>query len=236
MNQFLKSVIAASALVVATAASANPVTVTVDLNPISDAYTDTPLVSSGSKDNLVKFTLKTGPYTSISDSTYAGEFDATVSGGTSFAAYCYDLTKELKGSGSFNLTIEQLDNVARLFAVAGFDGQDWADDGVTGFQTAALQVAIWESKYDGLSLSDYSLTKGNLKFSDIGSSVSAQAITYLKAAKNLSVGSYNPNVFLYTPTTPNQALVTSVPEPSTYALMAACLGVVGFVARRKKSV
>lgn len=239
MNHFLKSVITTAALVVATAASATSVTV--------DDYT----FSAGK--SPVKFTLTvnvTAPDLSITTTTYggpgapgvyAGEVQTATVGGSSFAAYCYDLTKELSLPGAYEMSTTQLDSVARLFAVAGFSGDNWAADGVNGLQTAALQVALWESKYDGLvnatPAADGSTVfdSGNLTFQAMSSSVKTQALSYLSAAAGLATGSYYSNVRYFTPSegTVNQALVTTVPEPSTYALMAACLGVVGLVARRK---
>lgn len=227
MNHFLKSVITTAALVVATAASATPVTV--------DDYT----FSAGR--SPVKFTLTvTEPDLSITTyggpgkpAVWAGEVQTATVGGSSFAAYCYDLTKELSLPGAYEMSTIQLDSIARLFAVAGFSGDNWATDGVSGLQTAALQVAIWESKYDGLSSAN--LDSGNLSFQLISSSVKTQALSYLSAAAGLAAGTYNTEVHYFAPSegTVNQALVTTVPEPSTYALMAACLGVMGLVARRK---
>ena len=125
--------------------------------------------------------------------------------------------------------------MAKLFAVAGFSGTKWATDGVSAVQTTALQVAIWEVANDTLALSN--LNSGHLAFFQINSNVKAQANAYLTAAKNLAPGSYTPYVreFISTaaPGERSQSLVTTVPEPSTYALMAACLGVVAFVSRRK---
>ena len=237
MNQFLKSVIAASALVVATAASAAPVQVNVVLSPLSAAFTDTPTASSDGSFSLAGY--KYGQWTDVA----AGEFDASITGGPSFAAYCYDIKVGLDNNGLYNMSYasgsvpgSDYDAVARLFAAAGFNGSKWANDQVTGVESTALQLAIWETKYD--SLANFNLGSGNLKFSGFSQQIRDTATSFATQAKALTAGSYNANVLLFSPAPADssQALVTTVPEPSTYALMAACLGVVGFVARRKKSV
>jgi len=230
MNHFLKTFITTAALAVAGVASAAPVT-------LSD-YEFSP------GESVVKLTLtETDPITNVvkiiaggpgAPAEYAGELQTGIVGGASFAAYCYDLTAELKLPNSYTPSSIELDNVARLFAVSGFSGDTWNVDGVSGGQTA-LQIAIWESKYDGLNSAN--LDSGNLSFQMISSSVKAQAISYLTAAAGLAAGSYVSEVRYFAPAegAANQALVTTVPEPSTYALMAACLGVVGLVSRRKLS-
>jgi PEP-CTERM motif len=83
-----------------------------------------------------------------------------------------------------------------------------------------------------------SASAGLFRASGFSYDVVSQAAVYLNAAAALSVGSYVPTVSILTPTFETgdkQRLVTSVPEPSTYALLAACLGVVGFATRRKMS-
>lgn len=181
----------------------------------------------------------------------------------SFAAYCLDPIKPNGGNGAkYNITTATLDAVSRLFAVSGFNGGKYATDGVnTGVKATALQLAIWEVGGDGLAaagsygatdlslggtdndgaaawLNFNSASAGLFRASGFSYDVVSQAALYLNAAAALSVGSYVPTVSILTPTfeTGNkQRLVTSVPEPSTYALLAACLGVVGFATRRKMS-
>jgi PEP-CTERM motif len=163
------------------------------------------------------------------------EFDTTVPSIGSFASYCLDLSAVLNTPGMYNYSTQQVDSVARLFTVAGFNGNDWANDGVTGTESSALQVAIWEVMHDSLATAN--LDTGNLFFTSINSTVKSQAIDFLSAAAALNPGQYSADVRVFTPVDgfASQPLVTTVPEPSTYAMLAACLGIVGLVARRKSA-
>lgn len=233
MNQFLKSVITAAALVAATAASATGVTVEIDRTSLATTFTDTPYLASGGYSPWAKYSLVQGS-TTKTGTAFAGEFDTSIVGGAqSFATYCFDIATALVSPGAYQMNDIQLDSVGRLFSVAGFDGSNWATDGVAAKQTAALQVAIWEIAHDSLATAN--LSSGNLTFTALGLDVRNQANLYLSQAAALVAGSYSADVRFFLPSegSTNQALVTTVPEPSTYALMAACLGVVGLVARRK---
>jgi len=186
------------------------------------------------------------------------EYQLHLTNGKSFAAYCIDpLLSNGSNGAKYNLSTQALDSIARLFAVSGFNGKAYGTDGVnTGVKATALALAIWEVTYDGLSSSLYGATDLNLASTDNDGTASwlnmstggsfrangfsydavSQAASYLNAAKGLTVGSYVPTVQVLVPTEAGyQRMVTSVPEPSTYALLAACLGVVGFATRRKMS-
>ena len=233
MNQFLKSVISAAALVAVTAASATDVTVVIDTTDLSTTFTDTPVMASGNYSPWAEYSLVQGANT-ITGVAFAGEFDTSIAGGAqSFASYCFDIATGLVSPGAYTMNDTQIDSVGRLFSVAGFDGGKWATDGVSAEQTSALQVAIWEIAHDSLATAN--LSAGNLTFTSLGLDVLNQANLYLSQAAALTAGSYSAEVRFFSPSegSTNQALVTTVPEPSTYALMAACLGIVGFVARRK---
>jgi len=184
------------------------------------------------------------------------EYQLHLTNGKSFAAYCIDpLLSNGSNGAKYNLSTQALDSIARLFAVSGFNGKAYGTDGVnTGVKATALALAIWEVTYDGLSSSLYGATDLNLASTDNDGTASwlnmstggsfraggfsydavSQAAAYLNAAKGLTVGSYVPTVQVLVPTEAGyQRMVTSVPEPSTYALLAACLGVIGLVMRRK---
>lgn len=218
-------------------ASADPLTVgngsDFNANGGLGLFTDTP-GSSATFTNAVIYSLE-----GASGAAFAGEYLTNFPGMASFASYCLGIDVNLQNPNDYMaLPTTTLEGVARLFAVAGFNGQGWANDGVSAVQTAALQVAIWEAVEDGIGAAA-NLGSGDLAFSFIDGNVKAQAESYLSAAASNSLV-YNPSVlqFISSATSPegvSQPLVTTVPEPSTYALMAACLGIVGLVARRKSA-
>jgi len=175
----------------------------------------------------------------------AEEWQLTTSTGKTFAAYCIDAGTLLASPpGNYAETVmtgQVYDAISRLFTVAGFEGDGFKFDDVnTKVKASALQLAIWETYYEGgdLSLSAANaFTTGNMTATFFNSAKS-QAQTYLTAAGLLTPGEYTPAALVFS-ALPNasrsQLLVTSIPEPSTYALMAACLGVMGLVSRRKQA-
>lgn len=230
MSTFIKTVV--SAAVAFSSVSAFADVILTDTNP-AQLFT-----LSANSNNWVSFTAL-----GQSHDLPVGEFDVTgPSPLGSFAAYCFDPNAVLSQPGHYNISDEVNEGISRLFVAAGFNGYSFATDGVdTNIEQAALQLAIWEVKYDGLT-SNSGLAGLTLGDFTVGGPKTTAAVlgatsSLLAAAYNLAPGAYN-NVRFFTPAAEfgkNQPLVTTVPEPSTYALMAACLGVVGLVARRKSS-
>lgn len=237
MSYFSKSLVAVAAIVASASSFAAPVSLGLDAP--SGEYT-----SPTSMTQNVRAVINGA----LSFTTTAGEIGITGQNLSSFAAYCYDPTVGLNLPGSYTISDVAIDGVARLFSVAGFNGYAYQTDGVnTIVKAEGLQLAIWEVALDGLAGAN--LMTGNFSFDPsvtrisgtsvlhaaVNSAAYTQAQNYLAAANALQPGSYYANVRKFTPAegTKNQALVTTVPEPSTYALMAACLGVVGLVSRRK---
>jgi hypothetical protein len=208
----------------------------------------------------------------VSKSTTPEEFQLLDDlSGKTFAFYCLEplddtggapLLYNLVNNTTPALSANAIDGIARLFAAAGFNGAAFGTDAVvTGTEAAALQIAIWEVAYDGLTpvggpetaynanqLSGAGYTSKNDGTSNwttdgvftadqFSFNTLSQATSYLNAAAHLTAGQYSAaDIRLYQALDGgNQNLVTSVPEPGTYALMAACLGVIGLVSRRKQA-
>ena len=226
MKQIFKTGLVAAAVALSSSVFAAE-QLNIDQSTFQAMTTDSVLPSQGS---WVSFTLN-----GKKSGDLAIEFDTSVPSIGSFAAYCLDLSKTLNTPGMYNFSTQQIDSVARLFDVAGFNGNAWATDGVTGTESSALQVAIWEVMHDSLATAN--LDTGNLFFTSINSTVKSQANGFLSAAAALNAGDYTADVRVFTPVDgfSSQPLVTTVPEPSTYAMLAACLGIVGLVARRKSA-
>lgn len=99
----------------------------------------------------------------------------------------------------------------------------------------AFQLALWELNND-----NGSLLSGNLRFNSLSNAVVADANTMLATA--LGNGVIH-NIYQYTSLNSSGAginsqrmltVATPVPEPETYAMMGAGLGLLAFVARRRK--
>lgn len=218
MKSFVKTAVAIGATLVSIAAHADVTLTSITLFPNTDGGVVS--INSGA----------------TADFVLSGEIDVTTSDGDSFAAYCIDIPRSLgEAPSTYSFSLETQENISKLFSVAGFDGFNFGTDGViTAAQASGLQLAIWEAVYDG-GLTG-ALTTGVFQANGFDAASVAAATSFLSAAATLTTG-YAPYVqVMYSSADPaRQTLVTSVPEPSTYALMAACLGVVGFVARRKQT-
>jgi len=110
----------------------------------------------------------------------------------------------------------------------------------TANNSAAFQLAVWEivSEQEG---SPYNLGSGNLQVTS-GSTGYATAQTWLAQLNSTpSVSQFDANVWSVTSNTgpfgagaQDVGVFTPVPEPGTYAMMLAGLGLLGFAARRRQ--
>jgi homoserine acetyltransferase len=245
MNKFFK--IGAAAAMAASSLAANALTnVVIDGGPSGNAafyYGSTAYEEGGATAARNLLTLSGANYslTTASGTTSgfvrAVEYYAETSNAGSFAAYCIGINSPLDSNGAlYTFTDTQKDAIGRLFKVTGFDGLQWKGDGVTtGLESTALQIAIWEVMSDPLS--SYDLSAGNIKFTGLNGDVRTMANSFLQAASLLNTGTYSADVRIFNSfeVGASQPLVTTVPEPSTYAMLAACLGVMGLVTRRKSA-
>ncbi len=175
----------------------------------------------------------------------AGLLEFATSDSKSFTAYCVELGQYTSSAfqtyqvGSF--IGAQNTNLQNLLS-ASYASVD------TNAERAAFQLAVWELTHES-KVGTFSVTDGikdkdgqgfNLNSSSVGySSLITQANSYLDAgAAYTGSGLYqieklsnenHQDLLRFNALPP----VTAVPEPSSYALLMAGLGVIGFVSRRR---
>ncbi|MBI3229215.1 MAG: PEP-CTERM sorting domain-containing protein [Burkholderiales bacterium] len=155
--------------------------------------------------------------------------------GKNFYAFCIEPTLAYSGASNHYSAgaFQASDSVKRLYegyytTVLGSNLNNPAP------KAKAFQLALWELNND-----NGNLLSGNLRFNNLSNAVVADANAMLTLAKGNSVIH---NIYNYTALTSSGAginsqkmlTVTPVPEPETYGMMLAGLGVLAFLARRKK--
>lgn len=187
--------------------------------------------------NLGGFTFDPAQPVSVSMPSYsgkAGQFTGLLNG-NSFVTYCTDLLQTFK----FGVTYTDYSIVSgatawgaatslamdKLMSAAINDGVP-----INAAQSAAVQAAVWEVLYETAPV--YDLTAGT--FVATSSDPATDALLGAVNWAGIMAGPVTHHVDqLYSRDHQDFLVITQVPEPSTYALLAAGLAGIGFVVRRR---
>lgn len=232
MNRNLNSLLALTLLASLTLASTQ--VLADDNGSGSQVYVKETGTGTGQTLNLV-LPIQSGAHDYFSGSANIN-VGTTSSNGTSFLAYCID-PFQWSSSSTLSYNVSSLSSLGSTQAadVTKLYSQSYASTNGNSVNSAAFQLALWElAKDDGV------LTTGAVRTTDsTNSTVEAAASSMINNVKTGVTGSTQYSFNLYTNGNSQDYLVASlspvtpVPEPETYAMLLAGLGLIGFTARRR---
>ena len=229
LNRFLASALVATCTFVGSQAFASGTVYVKENNSISKESLNLVLPIQSGAHNYGTGSLN------ITVGTGLGE--GSITNGTSFLAYCIDPFQWSSSSALPYSTVAlsalgttQEADVTKLYS------QSYAGTNGNSVNSAAFQLALWElAKDDGV------LTTGGVRTTDVtNASVVAAASSMIYNAQHANAGSSQYSFNLYTNGSKQDYLVatlgsvTPVPEPETYAMLLAGLGLIGFTASRRR--
>jgi len=162
---------------------------------------------------------------------------------TSFVAYCVDLVQSFSFNNPFTVTATSPASMSaigstRTSVLDRLYTQHFAAAD-TRVESAAFQLAVWEilreaptTAFGTNALGSGSFTATGATSGTLDSDAINLANTWLNTLTAAS-GGYNLTV-LASATHQDQMMATPVPEPETYMMLLAGLGLMGFVARRRQ--
>jgi PEP-CTERM motif/Thioester domain len=172
--------------------------------------------------------------TSAADA-YGGSMSYLSSTGTSFAAFCIELAQDnaTTASGYQTYTVSSLSSSTTSLLEDLFSSTYASLSSATEY--AAFQTAIWEITHETDTSSALSILSGSFTYTGDDASFAALVNSYLSSALSYTGSSLYTITVLSSATYQDLVTVSAVPEPSTYALMAAGLAAISLARRRRKS-
>lgn len=181
------------------------------------------------------------PVASGAGTYWSGLLDITVSltqggAGSSFQAFCFDPFQYSDSAASNYAVSSGLSSLASTPAtwVSNLYSKYYATSTGDATNAAAFQIALWDlAKDDGV------LSSGQVHTTSATDPTVANLASSMMTAAKAGAGATQYSLNLYTSATAQDYLVasvTAVPEPETYAMMFAGLGLMGFTVRRRLRV
>ena len=179
----------------------------------------------------------TGRSGSVGAGGFNASFDenfASAPAPTSFVAYCVDLAQSFSFDNAFTVTTTSpsvLFGGDRASALDRLYTQRFTSVS-NRVESAAFQLAIWEILQEAPATS-YNLSSGSFAATSGNTEAIVMATSWLNTLSTGASGGYSLTV-LASATHQDQLMATPVPEPETYMMLLAGLGLMGFVARRRR--
>jgi hypothetical protein len=164
-------------------------------------------------------------------------------GGNSFQAWCVDIfhsfsfpisTVDVLKSAVSIFGTTKANDLGRLYTIAG---SSVSSTGTSAANSSAFQLAVWEIVNETAG-SFYNLGSGAFKVSGTGDSIAQGWLNTLNTTSTASA--YSVNIWSVTGQgasgmgAQDVAVFAPIPEPETYVMLMAGLGLMGFVARRRQ--
>lgn len=155
----------------------------------------------------------------------------------SFVAYCIDLAQTFSWNSPFGVTETNPLNLFGAFKAGALDRlytQHYAT-ATTPTLSAAFQLAVWEivSETTANTYAALDVDAGSFVVSSGDTTARSTADNWLHTLGSGGFGGYSLTA-LVGPNNQDQMMATPVPEPETYMMLLAGLGLMGFVANRRR--